>query len=32
MIDAMMTPMATKPMSSVQAALISGVTPRRTWL
>src|SRR5690606_9321233 len=32
MTDAMMTPMATRPMSNVQAALISGVTPRRTWL
>ena len=31
-IDAMMMPTATTAMSSVQTALISGVTPSRTWL
>ena len=31
-IDAMMMPTATTAISSVQTALISGVTPSRTWL
>ncbi len=31
-IEAAMTPAATTAISSVQAALISGVTPSRTWL
>jgi hypothetical protein len=31
-IEAAMTPAVTMPIRMVQAALISGVTPRRTWL